>query len=875
MMAIEMAGGVYCPLSPGDPQHRLHVLIKEAQSCLVLVHYLTETKFNDDIISLNIDTVLVDSEDETDVNFDRISKVLATECSIAYIILTSGSTGTPKASKKRKALQYLRSLCSIGEPFAVKLLDLIKTSTIPQCRIWNLYGQTETTIAATFHLVHIAADKKRIEIGVPLPNYHCIVQDEFLQSVVLGQEGYLLVGGVGVFLGYLGRNDLTSKSLVDIDGEMFYRTGDRARLDKNGFLHYQGRKDHQIKFHGQRIELVEIQQCLLDTSISACVVIKWNDDHLIAYVQSSDINAKQLRQHCQSHLPPHMIPSIFIILEKLPLNVNGKIDRKLLPPPSSYFFHPLQLNYTNNLQLIKPHDEIQIILHIVWCNMFQQQQISIDTNIFTIGGHSLILMQLYHRYQTTFHLGIKSLSITDLFQFPTIIGHAQFIRQAINIEKHFEDCWSPLHLIQAPASFAQERIFLDEKIRFSSKSNNKIYAIPLVFRVLSANTPISITRLHRAFQFVIMKHSILRTALDFSTNGIIIQHSLNVDNMIDDMKPYGFSIIDLHDDKDRGIIKPITEIINHRDLFDLTKGCVIQCHILRQYQLDDNLSFKNDNLLTKDDLILFNIHHSAFDGASISVFLHDFSLAYETDCSLPLDDDAMQYIDYSVYERQANMTLSRDFWRSHLQGHNLEHRLSLPTDQQRTSADQRSGLASIAQISFDDDISTTFLNYANVHKVTPFQLGLATFYTFLFKLTHGLSDLCIACFNANRYKNELENMIGMFVATLPYCIHLNSHWSFDELVKHVRDMCWSILKHSHYPLQYILADSHLNQLNVPFLETTFDFITVSSDMDHISLDGATLEQVSLDSSCEVAKFDFMLTFVYNPTLNDDRLSCRL
>ncbi|CAF4176879.1 unnamed protein product [Rotaria sordida] len=119
-----------------------------------------------------------------------------------------------------------------------------------------------------------------------------------------------------------------------IDGEIFYRTGDFVRMDSNGLLHYQGRKDHQVKLHGQRIELGEIEQCLLKTSISACVVIKWNDDYLIAYVQSSNIDEEQLRKHCQSHLPPYMIPSIFVILEKFPMNVNGKVDRKRLPPPN-------------------------------------------------------------------------------------------------------------------------------------------------------------------------------------------------------------------------------------------------------------------------------------------------------------------------------------------------------------------------------------------------------------------------------------------------------------------------------------------------------------------------------------------------------------
>ena len=159
------------------------------------------------------------------------------------------------------------------------------------------------------------------------------------------QEGELFVGGVGVFAGYLDRDDLTAKVLVQINNEIFYRTGDLVRIDHNGLLHYISRKDFQIKLHGQRIELGEIERCLHNTSISACVVIKWGDDHLVAYVQSADINEKQLREHCQSHLPPHMIPSIFIVLKELPLNANGKIDRKCLPSPdlSSFLCHQ-QLN---------------------------------------------------------------------------------------------------------------------------------------------------------------------------------------------------------------------------------------------------------------------------------------------------------------------------------------------------------------------------------------------------------------------------------------------------------------------------------------------------------------------------------------------------
>jgi aryl carrier-like protein len=335
----------------------------------------------------------------------------------------------------------------LGEPFTIKLFHLIISIGMQGCRIWNLYGPAESTIDCVYHFVDITTMMESIPIGIPLPNYRCIIKDNFSQNVIINQEAELYVGGVGVFAGYLGRDDLTEKALIEIDGEIFYLTGDLVRMDNNGLLDYQGRKDYQIKLHGQRIELAEIERCLLNTSISACVVIKWGDDHLVAYVQTSDMNEEQLRKHCQSHLPPHMIPSIFIVLDKLPLNANGKIDRKSLPPPS--FSHLASTSLTNQCELLTPRNEIEVTIHHIWCNIFQQNQISIDTNIFAIGGHSLLLMQLFHRYKTQFHLQTNTVSIADLFQHPTIIGHSELIHQAIDNTQNIDNLtWSSLNLIQ-------------------------------------------------------------------------------------------------------------------------------------------------------------------------------------------------------------------------------------------------------------------------------------------------------------------------------------------------------------------------------------------------------------------------------------------
>ncbi|CAF1345936.1 unnamed protein product [Adineta steineri] len=218
------------------------------------------------------------------------------------------------------------------------------------------------------------------------------------------------------------------------------------------------------------------------------------------------------------------------------------------------------------------------------------------------------------------------------------------------------------------------------------------------------------------------------------------------------------------------------------------------------------------------------------------------------------------------------MTTSHEFWYLQLEGYNLEYRLSLPVDRHRLTNNHRSSSTSVTQFFFDNEISQSFLNYASAQHLTPFQLGLTILYAFLFKLTHGENDLCISCLNANRYRNELANMIGMFVSPLPFRAKTDPHWSFDELVKYVRKKCLSILEHSHYPLQHILANSHINQSNISYLETVFDFITTSSQSDELSLGGTSFKPVSFEQSSEVAKFDFMLTFIYNPILENNRLS---
>ncbi|CAF3722111.1 unnamed protein product [Adineta steineri] len=520
IMAIEMTGAVYCPLSPRDPQHRLHALLEQTQSRLVLFHWLSKKKFNDTIISFDISSILTYTNVIGDTDVDRLSNVILTADDIAYIIFTSGSTGIPKSvqvrhsnftrfmcslvysdvlnekdtilqiarcsfdvhvqdimgsfitgssliilhprgimdfdylanvfeektitcittvptiihnfftflqqSNRLNAVLYLRSVSSGGEPCSLKLINLMTNTVTHTCRLWNMYGPAETTTACTFYPLTSTIETEKIPIGIPLSNYQYLILDQFSQSLFPNQQGELVVGGVGIFVGYLGRDDLSAKALLEIDDRIFYRLGDLVTLDDNGLLHYQGRKDHQIKLRGQRIELGEIERCLLNiTSISTCVVMKWNDDYLVAYVQSSHVNEEQLRQHCQSHLAPHMIPSFFIILDKLPLNQNGKVDRKQLPSPQFSLSALLTSDKSDT-----PLNQFEERIHTIWCQVLHSNEnhISTTTNFFSIGGHSLLFIQLYHRYQSVFKFDAHSLSIGLFLQQPTVRQHAQVLQ---------------------------------------------------------------------------------------------------------------------------------------------------------------------------------------------------------------------------------------------------------------------------------------------------------------------------------------------------------------------------------------------------------------------------------------------------------------
>ncbi|CAF4314487.1 unnamed protein product, partial [Adineta steineri] len=279
-MGIEMAGGVYCPLSSRDPQHRLHALTQQTESRLVLVHHSTKIKFDDAINSLDIDSTLIINDLNSDIDYNCLSSVIVNGAEMVYIIFTSGSSGIPKAVqlKQQNFINSILALIQIdtlhendtviqiasstfdahvqetvgslicgativmlhsqGESVSSAFIKILMQFVDRSCRIWNLYGPAESTLGTSCHLIDVTSHMHDLPIGKSLPRYICLLVNNFFQPVMIQEGGELLVGGLGVFAGYLGRDDLTAKALVEIDGQLFYRTGDLVTMDNNGLLHY-------------------------------------------------------------------------------------------------------------------------------------------------------------------------------------------------------------------------------------------------------------------------------------------------------------------------------------------------------------------------------------------------------------------------------------------------------------------------------------------------------------------------------------------------------------------------------------------------------------------------------------------------------------
>jgi len=333
------------------------------------------------------------------------------------------------------ALKGLRILLCGGErgdPAAFRTLR----AEAPDVRLVHCYGPTETTTyATTFAVQNVADEADSVSIGGPISNTQVYVLDAFQQPVPFGVTGELYIGGQGVALGYLNRPELTAEKFLpdpfsDRPDAVMYRTGDLVRWLAPGQLECIGRNDDQVKIRGFRIELGEIENRLLSCpGVREAVVLARRDGaqtaRLVAYFSADDaeLHSATLRALLQARLPEYMVPSAWVRLENLPLNNNGKVDRKALPEPTQ--------EALLNRVYEAPGNALESRLAGLWSEILQVDRVGRHDNFFELGGHSLLAVRLVSQMQQA---GLP-ITLAELFQQPSIEAMAALLAERDGISE--------------------------------------------------------------------------------------------------------------------------------------------------------------------------------------------------------------------------------------------------------------------------------------------------------------------------------------------------------------------------------------------------------------------------------------------------------
>ncbi|MDN2502441.1 amino acid adenylation domain-containing protein, partial [Nocardia nova] len=288
----------------------------------------------------------------------------------------------------------LRRVLAIGEALPAALAQRFAAAH-PEVELYNLYGPTEAAVSITAHRVG-AADELSVPIGAPEWNSSVYVLDSRLHPVPVGVSGELYLAGAQLARGYFGRADLTADRFVADpfgSGSRMYRTGDLVAWTANGELEYRGRTDFQVKVRGFRIELGEIEAALLRLpQLAQAVVVAKSDprtgDRLVAYLVSADreLDVAQVKSALASALPNYMVPAAFVVLDALPLTVNGKLDRTALPEPEF-----------ETTAFRAPSTPVEEIVAGTFAEVLGIDRVGLDDDFFALGGNSLLATQVAAR----------------------------------------------------------------------------------------------------------------------------------------------------------------------------------------------------------------------------------------------------------------------------------------------------------------------------------------------------------------------------------------------------------------------------------------------------------------------------------------------
>ncbi|MGB3467005.1 MAG: non-ribosomal peptide synthetase, partial [Cyclobacteriaceae bacterium] len=375
---------------------------------------------------INADTLILIPED-TKLNPAELIKFLSEEkIKVSYLPTAYLDYLCLEANKMSGSMQFpeLDRIIVAGE--ALKITDGIRQffTENDTVRLDNHYGPAETHVSTAYTLDKDPARWANIpSIGAPITNTTAYLFDEAKKLVPKGAIGELYIGGAGLAIAYLNNEVQTEERFIKnpYSDERLYKTGDLARVTRDGNYQFIGRSDQQVKIRGYRIEPGEVEARLstYEALDQAAVIVKEIDNslYLLAfYVAKEEIAQENLRSHLAAELPEYMIPAGFTRIDKIPLTQNGKTDKRSLAG--------LDTDFISGREYVAPANETEIKLADIWSELLRNEKISVIDNFFEVGGHSLLATQLISRINTEFKI---EMHLSSLFKKPTIRGCAEIV----------------------------------------------------------------------------------------------------------------------------------------------------------------------------------------------------------------------------------------------------------------------------------------------------------------------------------------------------------------------------------------------------------------------------------------------------------------
>jgi amino acid adenylation domain-containing protein len=669
------------------------------------------------------------------------------------------------------------------------------------------------------------------------------VLDAELEPVPVGVVGELYVAGAGVARGYLGRGGLTAMQFVanpfGAPGSRMYATGDRVRYRGDGNLEYRGRADQQVKIRGFRIEPGEVEAALLSyEGLQQAVVVAREDEgeaRLVGYVVAEAGAAMpsglELREHLKGRVPDYMIPSAWVVLDKLPLTTTGKVDRQRLPAPEM----------GDPLRYAAPRTPTEEVLAQVWAEVVKLDQVGVEEDFFELGGHSLLATQVITRVRESF--GVE-LPLRILFEGSvTVRGVAEQIEQAQRQEQGL--VLPPLRPRTLPSdepvplSFAQERLWILEQLQPLGPTYNETMRLRL-------HGPLNLNALERSLTELVRRHETLRTRIDVTPAGAPVQR-------IDPPRSFQLCMLDLPTVK-REEREHIADEFLHREAsrpFDLSRELFRTALV---------------TLNADEHVLLVTIHHIGSDVWSLlGVVQFELSKLYEAYSQgreSPLAELEVQYADYALWQRQwlqgELLQQQMEYWRAKLA--NAPRALELPLDRPRPPLPTFAG--AVKQVSVPAALSQQLSDLARREGVTLYMLLLAALQVVLSRWS-GQRDILIGSPIAGRTHRQTEGLIGCFVNTLVMRADLSGDPTFAQLLRETKETALQAYAHQDLPFEKLVAELQPERDLSRQALFQVAFVMLNMPIERLDLAGISVQSIDLDRV--MAKFDLTLNIFEHPT----------